>query len=289
MNKYLHSKNPRKIREQFIEEAKQFKPHLLHLQIQHTSVIDANTIRAIKTQLPNCIITNWTGDVRNYIPHTYRRIAEIADFNLISSTGQIEMFKESIKKNIYYWQIGYNPKLYYPLSEDFTPKHDAVFIGHHTNKEKYPGAPQRIQVCNLLREKFGPKFLLFGNGWPKRLKTKGSVDQRAVAKIYRDSVCNISVSHYNDLDHYFSDRLLMCMASGRPVVALKFPKYESYFTNMCDLVLVDSIQEIPDVVMMLKNNPELASYIGKSGAAKVLAEHTYHSRVKELLNLVGLA
>jgi spore maturation protein CgeB len=97
------------------------------------------------------------------------------------------------------------------------------------------------------------------------------------------------VSHYNDLDHYFSDRLLMCLASGRPTIALRFPKWETYFTNMCDLVIVDSINDIPDAVQMLKDNPELANYIGQQGAAKAFAEHTYYSRVKELLNVVGLA
>jgi spore maturation protein CgeB len=292
MNKYLYCKNPKKIRDSLFDEAKAFKPHLIHLQIQHTSVIDSTTIRRIKTALPQTIITNWTGDVRNYIPHTYRRIAEISDYNFISSTGQVEMFKEGIGKDIRYWQIGYNPALYGPPDSPAQVKdlkYDAVFIGHFTKKEDYPGSNDRVETCRLLRERFEDRFLLFGNGWPRNLKSKGSVDQRSVSKIYQQSVCSVSVSHYNDLEHYFSDRLLMCMASGRPTVALRFPKWETYFTNMCDLVIVDSIKDIPDAVQMLKDNPELANYIGQQGAAKAFAEHTYYSRVKELLNVLGLA
>lgn len=291
MNKYLYCKNPKKIRDNLFDEVRSFRPHLLHLQIQHTSVIDAGTIRRIKNSMPQTIITNWTGDVRNYVPHTYRRIAEIADYNFISSTGQLEMFKNAIGKEVRYWQIGYNPALYAPTDQPSPKdiKYDAVFVGHHTKKEQYPGAQDRIETCRLLRERFGDKFLLFGNGWGRSLKSKGSVDQRSVSKVYQQSVCSVSVSHYNDLDHYFSDRLLMCMASGRPTVALRFPKWEAYFTNMCDLVVVDNIKEIPDAVQMLKDNPELANYIGQQGAAKVYAEHTYYSRVKELLNVVGLA
>jgi spore maturation protein CgeB len=292
MNKYLYCKNPNKIRDNLFDEAQAFKPHLIHLQIQHTSIIDATTIRRIKTALPQTIITNWTGDVRNYVPHTYRRIAEVSDYNFISSTGQVEMFKEGVGKDIRYWQIGYNPALYGPPESPAQVKdlkYDAVFIGHFTKKEDYPGSNDRVETCRLLRERFEDRFLLFGSGWPRNLKSKGSVDQRSVSKIYQQSVCSVSVSHYNDLDHYFSDRLLMCMASGRPTVALRFPKWETYFTNMCDLVIVDSIKDIPDAVQMLKDNSELANYIGQQGAAKAFAEHTYYSRVKELLNVLGLA
>jgi hypothetical protein len=58
---------------------------------------------------------------------------------------------------------------------------------------------------------------------------------------------------------------------------------------MADLVIVDKVEEIPDAVQMLKDNPSLANFIGKQGALKVFAEHTYYSRVKELLNIVGLS
>jgi len=289
MDKYLHTKDPGKIRNALIEEAKTFKPHLIHLQIQHTSVIDAETLRRIKAILPKVIISNWTGDVRNSVPNTYKMIAEVSDFNLISSTGQLEMFSSDIGKDVSFWQIGYNPQLYAPAECTANFKYDAVFVGHYTTKEEYPGTPARVQTCQLLKEHFGDRFGLFGMGWPQHLGSRGSLHQRLVTQTYQQSLCCVSVSHYNDLDHYFSDRLLMCMASGRPTIAYRFPKWESYFTNMCDLIIIDNIMDIPDVVRMLKDNPDLANYIGKSGAAKVFAEHTYYSRVKELLAIVGLS
>jgi hypothetical protein len=286
MDKYLHCKNHKTVREALINSSKEFKPDIIHLQIQHTPIIDADTILKIKEILPKVIITNWTGDVRNYVPITYKKIAEVVDYNFISSTGQLSMFKSEINKDIKYWQIGYNPKLYTPNTEIKNPKYDAVFVGHYNGKEKYPGTIEREQTCQLLRNKFGGRFLLTGCNWPKKFGAIGSVDQRIVTNTYQNSVCCISVSHYNNLDHYFSDRLLMCMASGRPTISLKFPKWESYFTNMCDLIIADSVNDIPDIVSMLKNNPDLASYIGQSGASKVLAEHTYYCRVKEFLKKV---
>lgn len=286
---YLNSKNPTKIRNDLIEIARDFQPDLIHLQIQHTTVIDGETIRKVREVVPNAVISNWTGDVRNYIPQTYKDIARYSDYNLISSVGQIENFKKEIGKQILYWQIGYNPKLYTPTSYNSDSfDYDAIFIGHYNNKEGYPGTSERVKACKLLRENFGTRFALYGSGaWPRECKTKGSIDQRTVSELYKRSICSVSVSHYNDIENYFSDRLLMCMASGRPVVCYRFPKYEDYFVNMCDLVIANTIEEIPDKVRMLKNNKDLANYIGKSGAAKVFAEHTYYSRVKELLSMLG--
>ena len=289
MDRYLHCKDPSRVCNEFVNEASAFKPDLIHLQIQHTTIIDAPTIQKIKSILPNAIITNWTGDVRNDVPYTYKSIAAVADYNLISSTGQLEMFKNAIGKPVLYWQIGYNSDLYKPpVSTPSYFTYDAVFVGHYNNKESYPGTPTRLATCQMLQNEFHERFGLFGTCWPAPLNCRRSQNQRTVSEIYQQSVCSISVSHYNDLDHYFSDRLLMCMASGRPTISLRFPKWESYFTNMCDLVIVNDISEIPDKVRLLKNNPELANYIGASGAAKVFAEHTYYSRVKELFSLIGL-
>jgi hypothetical protein len=289
MSKYLKTKNHNTIRDEFVREVRAFKPHLALFQIQHTSVIDGDTISRAKAEFPDMVTVNWTGDVRNYIPSTYKDVARACDFNLISSTGQLQMFESGIGKAIGYWQIGYNPKLYkpadYPVREF---ENDAVFIGNCDLNERYPGTNDRQNTCRLLRGAFGSRFKLYGTRWPQGLGSLGSVDQRTISSIYHKTCALVSVNHYNDLSHYFSDRLLMCMASGRPTISLKFPNIETYFTNMCDLVVVDSVDQIPDKVRMLKDNPELANFIGTSGAAKVRAEHTYFSRVKELFNIVGL-
>jgi len=286
--KYHQTKNIQTTRQSLINIAKRFKPHLIHLQIQHTSIIDYKTIQRLKAENPRTIVTNWTGDVRNYVPPTYKKISEVADFNLISSTGQISMFENSLGKRVNYWQIGFNPKLYFPKNKGGQFKHDCVFIGHHNSRENYPGAAQRLKACTLLRRAFNDRFLLHGSHWPKSLRSRGALDQRKVNEAYSNSLCNISISHYNDLENYFSDRLLMCMASGRPTIALKFPGWQSFFADMGDIVIARSIDEIPNKVRMLVDNPDLANYIGQNGAAKVMAEHTYYSRIIELLEMVNL-
>lgn len=284
-----HRRTKSTVRKKLLEVAMEFKPDLIHMQIQHTNVIDANTINKIKRALPKCKISNWTGDVRNYVPSSFIKISKSADYNFISSTGQQDMFKKQVGKPVHYWQIGYDPKLYYPDKHPTGKfKYDVMFIANNNTKEGYPGRGAREKTCKLLRQAFGDRFCLHGNGWPKSIKSNGSVDQKKVGQAYHKSLCTVSVSHYNDLNHYFSDRLLMCLASGRPTISLKFPKWESYFTNMCDLVIANSIEDIVSQVKFLKKNRDLAEYIGMSGAHKAFSEHTYLSRVYELLDTVGL-
>ena len=287
----LNNNHKRKqtVRNKFIQRATAFKPDLLHLQIQHTDVIDATSIAQVKKLFPRCIITNWTGDVRNYVPKTFKRVASVANYNLISSTGQIDRFKRELGKDVRYWQIGVDPKLYHP---SVTPRSafewDVIFIANNNTKEGYPGREERENACRLLRKRFGNRFCLYGNGWPRAFNSRGSIDQKVVAQAYHKSYCLLSISHYNDLNHYFSDRLLMCMASGRPTISLRYPKWQSYFTDMGDLVIANSVEEIPNKVQWLLDNPQRASMIGDLGAEKIRAEHTYLSRINELLEMVGL-
>jgi spore maturation protein CgeB len=286
---FLQKNSAKQVRQEMIKRVEDFRPNLIHLQIQHTNIIDPHTIYKIKERWPKIIITNWTGDVRNYVPKTYRNIAKYADYNLISSTGQIELFEKTLGKKVHYWQIGYDPKLYYPAknkAEKFT--YDAIFTANYTRKENYPGTRDREKVCKLLRSKFGNRFGLFGSGWPRNFKCKGSLHQRKLANFYHQSFSSICVNHYNNLAHYFSDRLLMCLACGRPTISLKFPHWQTYFTNNCDLVMVDNVDEIPGKVQYLLNHPDHAEFIGKSGAEKVFAEHTYFSRVNELFKMIKM-
>lgn len=284
-----HNQDLATVRRKFVQQTIAFNPDLLHLQIQHTAVIDQASILEIKKNLPNCIISNWTGDVRNYVPETYAAIAKVADYNLISSTGQIDMFASYVGRPIHYWQIGYNPKLYYPENNNRTNfDFDISFVANVNLQENYPGTNMRRQACWALKDAFGGRFGLFGDGWTSDFNSRGSVDQRNLNEVYHRSFCVLSISHYNQLSHYFSDRLLMCLASGRPTISISFPGWESYFTNNSDIIIIDSIEQIIAKVNELKNDTMKANLIGDCGASKVYGEHTYLSRVKELLKIVGL-
>lgn len=283
----FHSNNSKdKTRSDLLVKCLTFRPDILHMQIQHTDIIDAATIKIIKDKLPNIIIINWTGDVRNYVPDTYKSVAKYSDINLISSTGQIDMFEKEIGKKIGYLQIGHNPKLYYP-TESNAFDYNITFTANYNPIENYPGTNDRVSAVKLLDAAFGKRFGMFGIGWNRVINRRiTQCLQYDINKIYQKSFCLLSISHYNNISDYFSDRLLMCLASGRPTISLRFPNCENYFVHNEDIIYVDSIYEIKSAVDRLLADKELANKIGRSGYEKVSKNYTYKHMVAKLLNIV---
>lgn len=283
---FAHQKSLTDIRRNFITLIDSFKPHLVHMQLQFTNVIDPATITAARQRSPTTIFTNWTGDIRTNVPGDFVATAKVVDYSLISSVGQIELYLNSGCPNVRYWQIGYNPLLYYPKNNT-TFKYDVSFVGAHYG-DMFPGSKARLDAIRALSDRFGNRFGLFGSAFPKDIKTQGQIPQRQVNDVYAESLCVLSISNFNDVSYYFSDRLLMCLASGRPTITYRFPGCDSYFSHRGDLLVANSIEEITRQVQYLKENPEEAARIGENGYRKALAEHTYTSRVLELLHMLNI-
>lgn len=283
---FIAKKSLPEIRRNFILLVDAIKPDLVHMQLQFTNVIDAATIVAAKQRSSKTIFTNWTGDIRINVPGEFVGISKVIDYSLISSLGQIDLYTKAGCPNVKYWQIGYNPELYYPKrKKDF--KYDISFIGANYGN-MFPGTDVRLAAIKNLRNVFGARFGLFGSQYPKDIATQGQIPQKQVNDVYADSACVLSISNFNDVSHYFSDRLLMCLASGRPTITYRFPGCDSYFTNCGDLIVANNVQEIIKAVHYLKSNPEEANIIGENGYMRVLAEHTYSSRILELLQMVKI-
>lgn len=277
--------NKRKIRQQFLNKVKEVRPDLIHMQLQFTSVIDSGTLLKAKSICPSAIITNWTGDIRKNVPGEFIEASRGVDISLISSVGQLGLYKSKLyNKDVRYWQIGYNPKLYFPKNKN-NFKYDISFVAAKYNNSLFPDAKLRTDIVNSIRAKSNIRFGLYGAKWGRGTK---QIHQSKVNDIYADSFAVLSVNNFNDEYLYFSDRLLMCLASGRPVISWRFPGWENYFTDMKNIVIANSIEEVHQKLDYLKKNPALANQIGKAGAEIALREHSYFNRAAELLRMVGL-
>lgn len=268
---------------EFLTKVKQLKPDLIHMQLQFTGLLNASVIAEARRICPEVKITNWSGDVRDTaIPH-FTNVAGAIDCSLISSTGQIEMYKNAGCHNAKYWQIGYNPKVNHPLDKtEF--KYDVSFLANNYGNT-FPDGNLRAGVVDTLRGTFGPKFGLFGSGYAPPAST---VDPAGSNAVYNDSMCALSISNFNNISHYFSDRLLHCLASGRPTISWHFPGFESYFIEGQEIFIARSAKDIVDAVNFCKNNPDIAKQIGINGHNRVMREHTFTSRVIELLHITNL-
>ena len=268
---------------EFISRVQKFQPNLIHMQLQFTGILDASVIEEARRICPGVVITNWTGDVRAGAQAQFTGTSNAVDYSLISSTGQLDLYRQAGCRNVKYWQIGYNPKVNYPMNLD-SFKYDVSFLGNNYG-HTFPDGSLRVGVSDSLRSIFGQRFGLFGSGY---LPAAPVVEPSRSNEIYNQSVCTLSISNFNNVSHYFSDRLLACMASGRPTISWHFPGYESYFIEGKEIFIAKSAKEIVDIVNYCKANPEIAQQVGINGYQRVLREHTFTSRVIELLHMTNL-
>ena len=280
--KWLLSKNKDAVRGGFLEAVKKFQPDLIHMQLQFTGLLDIGTLIQARQMCPNVKITNWTGDVRAYADKSFIEISKVIDYSLVSSTGQIELYQNSGCQNVAYWQVGYDPATLYPKFEN-NFLYDVTFIGNHYGS--FPESNSRYKATQILRQAFGERFGLFGLGYAD--KHARGVSPRQVNDIYNMSRCVLSINHFT-LSHYFSDRMLCCLASGRPTITHFFPGYDSYFTDGGDLFVAYNTDDMVNIVKHCIRNPEDANRVGMNGYRKALAEHTCTSKILELIDLVKL-
>lgn len=280
---YNKTKNKEQISKDFIKIISEKRPDLLHMQLQFTDIISLEDLKKVKNICPNVIITNWTGDVWHNVPPVFSNISKGVDISLISSVGQLPMYKKSCTGEVRYWQIGYNPKLYFAQNRT-SFKFNLTFVATKYKNETYPSAGLRTQ-CGLNLSKSISNFNLVGHGWGHGVS---AIKQSLVNDVYNNSFAVLSISNFNDLGFYFSDRLLMCLASGRPTICYRFPGWDDYFSDMKNIIIVNSQEEIIEKFNWLKSNPIIANKIGKSGAEIALREHSYFCRTIELLKMVGL-
>lgn len=280
---WLQNQNKNLIKERFLAKVREFQPNLIHTQLQFTGLLTSETLLQARNLCPGVTITNWSGDVRDYVPTEFSSIAGALDYTLISSTGQLELYKKAGCHNVKYWQIGYCPKTAFPMNKtEFT--YDISFTGNNYGNT-FPDSYLRSNAIGALRNNFGPRFGIFGTGYPHAVRT---TNPRESNEIYNNSLCVLSISHFNNISHYFSDRLLLCLGTGRPTITWYFPGCEDYFVDRRDIFIAHSNQEVIDIVNYCKTNPDVANQVGINGNQKVLKEHTFTSRIIELLFLTNL-
>jgi spore maturation protein CgeB len=276
---FLSSRDPNS---EFLQIASKFKPDWIHMQLQMTEAISPNTILQIRNKFPNIKISNWTGDIRKQPNKYFINISNVVDYSLMSNVGQINLYKNNGCKNIRYWQIGYDPNNFYSIdNKNF--KYYVSFVGNSYGNI-FPDGSLRTSIVKKIKQTYGNFAGIFGGGYSNKQIPVCNVEE--ANSIYNNSICVFSMNNFNDVEHYFSDRLLMCLASGRPTIIYRFPKWDSYFVDRGDVLIAENTEHVISLVEECRNNPDWATQIGRNGYLKARSEHSFESRILELANIV---
>lgn len=277
-------KNSNYFNQYFVQQALEYKPDFIFMQLNYINIpITINSLQLIKQSLPNVKIANWTGDIR-YHSDDLTEYSKVIDLPLISSTGQLDFYRSRGCKNVKYWQVGFDPKFNYPIwKTNFT--YDVCFTGNNYSNSIYSEAPLRVNTVNLLHKEFNNKFCLYGAGF-NHINNGRTCDDRQANNYYNDSLCVLSISNDNSIADYFSNRLLICTASGRPTISWYFPNIENHFIPNQEILVAHSAEEVVEKVKWCQANPEEANEIGRKGYQRTFSNYTYSNRIKELLEMV---
>lgn len=274
------------ISHELYQTAIQFKPDWIWLQLQESRIVIPSVLGTIRRALPGTLITHWMGDCRETVSDWLSVLCTETHATLISSIGQLAMYRAAGARHAAYVQIGLDPV---DVSPDARWKPSAyldvpeiVFCGGYYGATFAKGSAERLSAVRRLQAEFGPRFGVIGMGWPEDVRVLGSCHVKQQAHIYRRARCVVSINHYNDIERYYSDRFLIALASGTPVVAKRVPGIEAEFVDGHDCFFFDDNDQLVTYVRHVLDGH--AVQVGINGRRTAITEHTWEERIRWLVS-----
>lgn len=279
------SRTPAEVNNDFVEYVSQRKPDLVFMQLQETGIINAEAIKFARSASPKTVFAHWTGDYRPTISDYVKSVCRATDLTFASSVGQLKDFTLVGAADVNYMQIGIDWEadiLGIPAWEPPFAVPEIVFCGNH-----YPGGPwargtaQRLADIRALKRE-GYDVGVVGRGWPDDIPVVGECAVKQQHHVYTRAKVVLSISHENDVDRYYSDRLLIAMASGTATIARRFPGFDEDFPDGV-LPTYEDETELFELVADMRATEAWRKVVGLSQRAYVRATASWFSRITQQL------
>jgi hypothetical protein len=287
--KHRSGSNNKTIGGELLALADKIKPDWIWLQLQDTGIVEPEVLLKIKKLMPKCVITHWTGDARPVVGAYLASICKSTDYTFTSAEGLIKQFKDAGAKKAHYLQIGIDydeDVLGIPPWTPSFPITDVVLCANYYGNA-FPGTKERMEAISALKNA-GINVGIVGSGWPSSMPAIGSCGVKQQHHIYKKCKVALSINNFNQLDRYYSDRQIISMASGKPVVCHYIPRLELEFENKKHCIWYKTIPELISSVKELLNDQNLRETIGSQGKDEIVKNHKWNNRIHEALNIIGL-
>lgn len=175
-----------------------------------------------------------------------------------------------------------DPAIYHPVRSEPTQECDVAFIG--TRK------PGREALLDTIGEHF--KLRVYGEQWQGTPYKPGKPAYMEDFNI----VCNsakiiVNVTPSTDWPIYkmtFSQRVYMVLAARGFMLTDEIPGLDQFFQLGKEIVCYSDTEDLlKKIDYYLKHDDERLS-IARAGRRRILREHTYHHRIKEMFTCLGL-
>lgn len=279
--------SPHMITKQFIEEVVNFQPDWLWLQCQNSGIIQSDGLAEIQRRSPRTVLTHWMGDCRDTVSDYLSSICRTTHVSFIAAAGQTELFKAAGAPEVHYVQMGLDWHEDVLEERNWTPPFrvpEVLMIGNHYGST-FPGTTQREGAMRALGDA-GFDYGVVGKGWPSDIRTAGECHVKDQVSVWKRAKVGVSISNFNDIPLYYSDRQLISMASGTPIVCYHIPLLEDEFKDGDHCLFFRTNPQLVSRVRWLLDNPDKAKAMGMAGRGEVLKNHTWFKRIFDMLPIV---
>jgi hypothetical protein len=271
----------------FVDAVAHMQPDWVWMQLQETGIITADAIRQARERSPRTVFAHWMGDARREVPPSLAAICAATDVSFVSNAGQRALYEAAGAKRVEYLQIGldWDDVLGIPA---WTPPFrvpEVVLCGNYYGG-RFPGTTDRVALVRAL-EAARMDVGIVGSGWPSGFPVVGSCHVKQQIHVYRQAKVALSVNHFHDIELCYSDRQLIAMASGTPVVYHAVPGIDREFNHSIHGFAYTDVMVAVGYVCMLLDDPELAMRIGDAGRAEVVRHHTWFNRMLHAMVIVS--
>lgn len=274
---------PDGMKERLLTKAKMERPDLIFLHIQTPDNLDVETAAGLQSIAPT---VQFTFDVRDDI-RWYKEIAPHITLTLFGDLDSVDECRREGILNVGYLQSSadydWYKRMNVPVNEKAFPARDIVFIGNNflNTNLNFPGAKQRSEMVEFMKDNFGDRFHVYGTGW----RYSKMIHPQQEILVY--NTCKVAITHNNYIRRgYTSDRLWRAMGCGAFTVSHYYPFINNDFNAgaISTWLHFDMLKD--EVEKALANEP-YRTKVAESGYELVRQNHSWTVRVKQLKNMIN--
>lgn len=214
-----------------------------------------------------------------------KKLAKMVDMAICVSDEMGEYAREELDiKNVYIIPNGSDPTFFNPEKRDESmyekTKYKILWSG--SSKYKWQGIEIVKKIAKVLREKGIDDIAVVVTAEGESSGNLLFVGQIPYSEISRYvASVDIGLCIYENIDFYknfyFSPlKLYDYMASSLPVIGTNFGQIKHVIeTYKCGLLTDNTVEDLIEKIMFLKNNPEIASEMGRRGRKAVVEKYNW--------------
>ena len=277
------------------QRVEEWKPELLFTFL-YSDQFDFEELKNITTQT-NTITYNWFADDHWRFDDYSRYWAPCFDFVSTTDRNALSKYKAIGYSNVLLTQWAANPRIWTRIYE--VPRYDVTFIGQQYGNRraiirnlKKQDIPVRVWGTRWKLTKLheiAKNYHIISNNLYDRVAGSTRISQQEMIKIIQASKINLNISQSSQLHgNQIKGRNFEIPACGGFHISGYTDNLEDYFELDKEIVCYQTEVELIEKIKYYLQHDTERNIIAEAGYQRVMKEHTYAQRFRELFKLMDL-